>query len=77
MMFQYSVYQIICMVSELVPEILLSCDKCYFKMFAVPSYYVACHCNLNCVRSIVMVMISYANNCCMDPQAPIIIGMLQ
>ena len=41
MMFQYSVYQIICMLSKLIPEILFSCDECYFKLFAVLSYYVA------------------------------------
>ena len=31
MMFQYSIYQIICLSSELVPEILLSCDRCYLR----------------------------------------------
>ena len=48
-MFQYSIYQIICMLSELIPEILFSCDGCYFNLFAVPSYYAACHCDLDCV----------------------------
>ena len=44
MIFQYSVYHIICMSSELVPEILFSSDGCYLQMFAVPNY-AACHCD--------------------------------
>ena len=49
MMFKYSIYQIICMLSEFIPEILFSCNGSYFNMFVVSSYYVACHCNLDCV----------------------------
>ena len=67
MMFQYSIYGIICMLSKLVPEIFFSCDGCYFKVLTVPSYYVACHCDSDCVWSIVMLLITYSNNCSMGP----------
>ena len=38
-----------------------------FNIFVVPSYYVACCCDLDCVGSIVMVVITCANNCSLSP----------
>ena len=61
MLFQYSIHWIICMSSDLIPEILFSCDGCYSNMFVAPSYCAACHCDSDCVWSIVMVVIVYAN----------------
>ena len=72
-LFYYSIYRIICMLSELVPEILLSCDGCCFNMFAVPSYYVAWCCDFDCIGSFVVVVIAYANNCSMSPRSSILL----
>ena len=72
MMFQYSVYGIICTWSELIPEILFSCYWYYFKMFAFPSYYVVCYCDSDCVWSIVMMVIAYRSTCSMGPWSPIL-----
>ena len=49
MMFQYYIYWIMCMSSELIPEILFNCNGCYFRMFVVHSYNAPCHCDLDCI----------------------------
>ena len=72
-LFSYFIYRIICMSSELIPEILFSCDGCCFDMFAVPSHYVACHCDSDCLGSIVMVVITCTNNCPVGPWSTILL----
>ena len=72
MMFQYSIYHIICILSKLISGILFSCDGCYFNMSVICSYYAACHGDLDCVWSIVMVVVTYDNNCFMGRWSPIL-----
>ena len=61
------------MLSKLVPEILFSCDGYCFNVFAVQSYYAACHCNLDCIVSMVMFVITCTNNYSTGLQYPILL----
>ena len=56
------------MPNELVPEVLFSCDGCYFDVFAVSGDDVACFCDLYCVAS-VMVIVASTNHYAMGPQS--------
>ena len=55
------------MLSELVFEVLFSCDGCCFDVFAVSSDDVACFCDSYYVGSVVMVMGPSMNHCAMAP----------
>ena len=55
------------MLSELVPEVLFTCDGCCFDVFAVSGDDAAHFCDCYCVGPVVMVMIASTNHCAMGP----------
>ena len=59
------------MLSELVPEVLFSCDGCCFDVFAVSGDYVAFF-DSHCVGSVVMVIVASTNHCTMGPRSSIL-----